>query len=50
MYSPYEWFYIRNLAEAPFPTFTGERPERRESWSWGPAGWQNKLEVIEMEL
>ena len=38
-YSPYdsnwgwhgEWFYIRNPVEAPFPTFTEERPERRES-------------------
>ena len=36
--------------EAPFPTFTGERPERRESWSWGPARRQNKLEIIETEL
>ena len=26
-----EWFYIRNPAEAPFPTFTEKRPERRES-------------------
>ena len=34
----------------PFPTFTGRRPERRESWSWGPVGRQNKLEVIEAEL
>ena len=30
--------------------FTERRPERRESWSWGPADQQNKLEVIEMEL
>ena len=36
--------------EAPFPMFTEERPKRRESWSWGPAHWQNKLEIIEMEL
>ena len=28
-----EWFYIRNLVEAPFPPFTIRRPERRESWS-----------------
>ena len=42
-----EWFYIRNLVEAPFPMFTRKRTERRESWSWGPAGRQNKLEVIE---
>ena len=45
-YSPYdsnqgwhgEWFYIRNPVEAPFLTFIRRRPERRESWSWGPAG------------
>ena len=30
--------------------FTEERPERRESWSWGPARRQNKLEIIKMEL
>ena len=30
--------------------FTGKRPERRESWSWGPTHWQNKLEIIETEL
>jgi len=36
--------------EVPFLTFTGERLERRESWSWGPTGRQNKLEVIEAEL
>ena len=36
--------------EAPFPMFTGRRPKRRESWPWGPAGRQNKLEVIEAEL
>jgi len=36
--------------EAPFLTFTGERPKRRESWSWGPAHRENKLEIIEMEL
>jgi len=45
-----EWFYIRNLAEAPFSPFTRKRPERRKSWSWGPSSWQNKLEVIEAEL
>jgi len=33
-----EWFYIRNPPEAPFLTFIGRRPERRESWSWGPIG------------
>ena len=32
-----EWFYIRNPVEAPFLPFTGRRPERRESWSWGPS-------------
>ena len=32
-----EWFYIRNLAEVPFPSFTKRRLERRESWSWGPS-------------
>ena len=45
-----EWFYIRNPTEVPFPMFTGERLKRRESWSWGPAGRQNKLEIIETEL
>ena len=57
-YSPYdsnrgwhgEWFYIRNLVEVPFPMFTEKRPERRESWSWGPTRQQNKLEIIETEL
>ena len=43
-------FYIRNLVEAPFPSFTGRRPERWESWSWGPSSQQNKLEIIGMEL
>ena len=32
-----EWFYIRNLVEAPFPSFTRRRPKRQESWSWGPS-------------
>ena len=32
-----EWFYIRNPAEVPFPPFTDRRPERQESWSWGPS-------------
>ena len=45
-----EWFYIRNPVVAPFPPFTEKRPERQESWSWGPSSWQNKLEVIEVEL
>ena len=38
-----EWFYIRNSVEVSFPTFTEERPKRRESWSWGPALQQNRL-------
>ena len=58
IYSPYdsnrgwhgEWFYIRYPTEAPFPPFTGRRPERQESWSWGPSSRQNKLVVIEAEL
>ena len=29
-----EWFYIRNPAEAPFPAFTGGRPQKQKSWSW----------------
>ena len=57
-YTPYdsnrgwhgEWFYIMNPEEAPFPPFTGRRPKRRDSWSWGLASRQNKLEVIEVEL
>ena len=37
--------------EAPFPSFTGRRPERRESWSWGPSRWEKKkVEIIEAEL
>jgi hypothetical protein len=45
-----EWFYIRNPAEAPFPPFIGRKLERQESWSWGPASQQKKLEIIEVEL
>ena len=45
-----EWFYIRNPADTPFPPFIGRRPERRESWSWGPSSRQNKLGIIEAEL
>ena len=45
VYTPYdsnrgwhgEWFYIRNPVEAPFPPFIDTRPERLDSWSWGPA-------------
>ena len=37
--------------EAPFPPFTGRRPEKMESWSWGPASRQKKkVEIIEAEL
>ena len=36
--------------EALFSPFTGRRPERRESWSWGPSSRQNKLEIIRAEL
>ena len=46
-----EWSYSRNPTEAPFPPFTGRRPERQESWSWGPASRQKKkVEIIEVEL
>jgi len=46
-----EWFYIRNLAEAPFPPFTGRRPEKLDNWSWGLASRQKKkVEIIEVEL
>ena len=46
-----EWFYIRNPAAAPFPVFTGRRPEKKESWSWGCAKKENhKVGVIEAEL
>ena len=58
MYLPYdsnqgwhgEWFYIRNPMEALFSAFTGGRPERRESWSWGPSRREKKVEIIEAEL
>ena len=37
--------------EAPFPPFTGRRPERQESWSWGAASrLKKKVEIIEVEL
>ena len=36
--------------EVPFPTFTGGRPEKRESWTWGPSHQQKKLGIIELEL
>ena len=58
-YTPYdsnrgwhgEWFYIRNPTEAPFPVFTGGRPEKQKSWSWGCARPErHKVEVIEEDL
>ena len=37
--------------EAPFSVFTGGRPERWDSWSWGPSYWEKKkVEIIEAEL
>ena len=46
-----EWFYIRNPTEALFPAFTGGRPEKQKSWSWGCARPErHKVEVIEEEL
>ena len=37
--------------EASFPSFTGRRPERRDSWSWGPSSQEKKkLEIIGEEL
>ena len=36
--------------EAPFPPFTGKRPDKLDSWSWGPASRQKKVEIIEAEL
>ena len=36
--------------EAPFSTFTGGRPEKRESWMWGPSCQQKKLAIIKPEL
>jgi len=46
-----EWFYIRNPAEAPFLAFTGGRPEKQKSWSWGCAlPERHKVGVIEEEL
>jgi len=46
-----EWFYIRNPVAAPFPVFTGRRPEKKESRSWGCAKKEkHKVGVIEVEL
>ena len=36
--------------EVPFLLFTYRRPERWDSWSWGPTSRQNKVEIIEAEL
>ena len=37
--------------EAPFPAFTGGRPAKQKSWSWGCArSERHKVEVIEEEL
>ena len=37
--------------EALFPAFTGGRPERRDSWSWGLSRREKKkVEIIEEEL
>ena len=37
--------------EAPFPVFTGGRPERQDSWSWDPSRREKKkVEIIEAEL
>ena len=46
-----EWFYIRNLVQAPFLAFTGGRPVKQKSWSWGCAhAEKHKVEAIEEEL
>ena len=46
-----DWFNIRNPEAAPFPVFTGRRPEERESWSWGCGRKErHKVEAIEEEL
>ena len=59
MYIPYdsnqgwdgEWFYIRNPMEALFPAFTDGRPEKHDSWSWGPSHREKKkVEIIGEEL
>ena len=46
-----EWFYIQNLVGAPFLVFTGGRPVKQKSWSWGCAHTKkHKVGVIEEEL
>lgn len=45
------WFYIRNPVNDLFPTFTGVRPSREESWSWGPVkDRRNRMGVLESTL
>ena len=40
-----------NPVEAPFPAFINGKPERQESWSWGPSHQEKKkVEIIEAEL
>ena len=46
-----EWFYIRNPVGALFSAFTGGRPVKQKSWSWGCTHMErHKVEVIEAEL
>ena len=46
-----EWFYIRNLVAVAFLVFTGGRPKKQDSWSWGCARREKKkMEIIEEEL
>ena len=46
-----EWFYIRNPMVMLFPVFTGGRPKKQDSWSWGCARKEKKkVEIIEEEL
>ena len=44
------WFYIRNPVEAPFSAFTGGRPEKQDSWSWGCSRREKKVEIIKAKL
>ncbi|RLM64323.1 orf3 [Panicum miliaceum] len=46
-----EWFYIRNPVGNPFPSFTGARPMRKDSWTWGrPAAEKERVEILEKTL
>jgi hypothetical protein len=46
-----EWFYIRNVAGHPFPSFTGACPVRKDSWTWGrPTAEKERAEVLEKVL